>query len=133
MTDAADFATRLAILGEQYAKRTRNILDDLVVRVEGLGVDIVDEITLVNLHASLHKLAGSGGTFGFSKLSCQARLLEVTVKSWLDDAGIPDSAQWEAWKVSLSALRQTLNVTANSNEAPAKNLALTISQADQIF
>ena len=117
MTDAADFAVQLAALREQYAKQLSGTLDDLVGRVTGQGLDIVHRITLVELHASLHKLAGSGGTFGFPELSRQARALEETAKTWLDDSNMPELVQWEAWKDDLSALRQTISTADISSIA----------------
>lgn len=38
------------------------------------------------VHHRLHKLAGSGGTFGRAELSAHARRLESTLKDWLDNA-----------------------------------------------
>lgn len=109
MADAADFIAQLAALREQYAEQLGETLDDLVGRVSGQGANIAHRVTLAELHASLHKLAGSGGTFGFSELSNQARVLEVIAKAWLDDGAVPELAQWEAWKADLSALRQTID------------------------
>lgn len=108
MADAADFAAQLAALREQYAEQLGVTLDDLVNRVSGQGANILHRATLAELHASLHKLAGSGGTFGFSELSNQARALEVTAKAWLDDGSMPKLVQWEEWKADLSALRHTI-------------------------
>lgn len=105
MKDSADVAAQLAALYEQYAKQLGDTLDNLAGRVSGQGADIAP-LALAELHASLHKLAGSGGTFGFPELSRQARVLEVIVKAWLDDGRAPEPAQWEAWKTDLSALRQ---------------------------
>ncbi len=105
MTDSADFAARFAVLRGQYLKQLNGALDDLLSRVFGQGTDI-DPIVLTELHCGLHRLAGSGGTFGLSGLSGKARMLEVTVKSWLDDGGVPEPMQWEELKTDVSALRR---------------------------
>ncbi len=131
MTDSADFAVRFAALREQYAKKLENNLDDLVERASGQRADIGPTI-LAELHASLHKLAGSGGTFGFPELSRCARILEMSVKAWLDEASMPDAADWEAWKTDLSALRQTLEIeTAPDVVAPQQNATLIVERENR--
>ena len=94
---SADFVAQLAALREQYAQKLRTTLDDLVARVSSQNTEVSHRIVLAEVHASLHKLAGSGGTFGFPELSQQARILEVTAKGWLDDTNVPELKQWEAW------------------------------------
>lgn len=124
MTDALDFAAQLAALREQYAKQLGATLDDLISQAFAQGVDIDLQSAVTELHASLHKLSGSGGTFGFPELSRQARALESTAKVWLDDSTVPELAQWEAWKSDLSALRLTLLAPNLSGVVTAKEKAL---------
>ncbi|MCF7964866.1 MAG: diguanylate cyclase [Methylobacter tundripaludum] len=121
MTDSTDFSAQLAALREQYAKRLVHTLDNLLSRVKGKGADIAP-IILSELHADLHKLAGSGGTFGFFELSRQARILEVAVKVWLDDLSVLEAAQWEAWKNDLSALQQAFMTDAAFDASAGKAL-----------
>lgn len=104
---AADFAVRFAALRVEYARQLEATLDELSRRVTGQGPDTPREL-LEQFHAGLHKLAGSGGTFGFPELSRQAGALEVTVKGWLDGADPVPPAAWQAWRDGLLALRQTL-------------------------
>lgn len=134
MTDSAGFAAQLAALREQYAQRLEDTLDDLVSSVSGQEADITP-ITLAELHVGLHKLAGSGGTFGFPELSHQARVLEMAVKAWLDGGNAPELAQWEAWKTGLSTLRQFIgrsdeespSIGSDWPPSPAQPLALQAS------
>jgi len=118
MPHSVDFVARLAGLREQYAKQLDDTLDDLIGRVSGQGTDIA-HITLRELHGALHKLAGSGCSFGFSRLSRQARILETTLKAWLDQGRAPEPEQWEAWKNDLSVLYRfiTKNEAASSVHA----------------
>lgn len=116
MTGSDDFAAQFAALREQYVNRLEKALDEIVSRVAGQGVDRLPAI-LAGLHADLHKLAGSGGTFGFSELSRQARSLEMVAKAWLEDGAMPDPLQWEAWKTELSALRRTIGSDNDSSTA----------------
>lgn len=108
-----DFAAELAALREQYAKRMETVLDDLSLSVVGQSIDITPEL-LANAHANLHKLAGSGGTFGFPELSRRARALEITAKAWLDAGEVSELPHWEAWKNEVSALCGTLAVAGLS-------------------
>lgn len=101
------FATELARLKGQYGDQLRHTLDDLYSTVSGLGSNLPRDV-LMALHAKLHTLAGSGGTFGFPKLSTQASALEVTAKHWLEGSTTPSDAQWQAWCDGLYALCQTL-------------------------
>jgi diguanylate cyclase (GGDEF)-like protein len=105
---ANDFAAQLAALSAQFVVQLGSTLDQLNLKVAGQGPDVSREL-LEELHASLHKLAGSGGTFGFPELSVQARALEVTAKGWLDAPGSVSHPAWLAWRDGLLALRQTLN------------------------
>lgn len=110
MTDADGFTAQLAVLREQYAKRMESAVDELPRCVAGQGIDIAPAL-LAEVHANLHKLAGSGGTFGFPELSRRARALETAAKTWLDAGGVPELQCWEAWLAEVSALRGALVVT----------------------
>ncbi|MFI3156541.1 MAG: diguanylate cyclase [Methylococcaceae bacterium] len=135
MADSTDFVARLAVLREQYAKQLGDTLDDLVSCVAGQGTDIA-VITLEEVHAGLRKLAASCRTFGFSELSSQARVLETSVKAWLDGASVPESEQWEAWKTDLSALRRSANPTAVSTspqDGPREQVRIILIEDEQLI
>ena len=101
---AAHFAAQLAALREQFAHQLGGTLDEMVARAD--GHDASGEL-LRELHGRLHKLAGSGGTFGFTELSRQARVLEVSAKTWLD-TNLPAKDAWTTWLADLQALRQSI-------------------------
>ncbi len=103
----AVFAERFALLRQQYANDCINTLEELAGCVLGVGED-VPRAALENLRARLHQLAGSGGSFGYPELSKEARALETMAIDWLKSDAAPPQAQWEEWKSSLLALRQTL-------------------------
>ena len=124
MTDGDDFAAKLAVLREQYAKQTKITLDDLVFCVGRQPANAIYGIALTELYASLHKLAGSGGTFGFSELSRQARQLEMVTKYWLDNSKTPEPEEWDTWKVGLSALGHTLSATVDNGATMTEAMPL---------
>lgn len=111
MTESAspenNFAAQLAALNALFAAQLGGTLDEMNAMVEGVGPDVQSAL-LQDLHTRLHKLAGSGGTFGFPDLSTQSRTLEVRVKAWLDSATAPTLTEWQTWQTDLHALRQTI-------------------------
>lgn len=74
---------QLARLRTDYLARLPAELAALGALAAGLGGGETDRPSLDQLHHRLHKLAGSGGTFGFSALSAGAHALEQRVKGWL--------------------------------------------------
>lgn len=76
-------AAAIAKLRDDYLARLPAELADLTQLAAGLNGAESDRTTLDDLHRRLHKLAGSGGTFGVSLLGERARQLEQTAKAWL--------------------------------------------------
>ena len=105
---APDFAAQLAALRDRYVAQLGHGLDDLVARIETLGPGLTRE-QLEDLHGQLHRLAGSGGTFGFPELSQQARVLEVGAKNWLNTPAELTAEAWRDWAQGVRALRATLD------------------------
>ena len=129
MANTIDFATQLAVLQQQYVAQLDKSLNEVTDCIAGQGPDI-PHVTLVDIHARLHRLAGSGGTFGFVELSRQARLLEITVQAWLESNTAPLPAPWDEWKTGLLALRQTLVIPVASRPVD-KPAVPTLSFSEQ--
>lgn len=115
-------AEQLARLREDYRSRLPAELAALRSLIDRLCGGEVDRATLDELHHGLHKLAGSGGTFGLANLSAQARALEQRVKRWLGE---------DLNDVSAAA-RQTLatDVLALAQEATGGTPALEIASPE---
>ena len=122
MPDIADpkasFAAKLAELKTQFAVQLVGTLDALESKVSGRGPDLPPDL-MHELHVSLHKLAGSGGSFGFPELSTQARELELVVKGWIDSAQPGSAQQWRTWQAGLQDLRQTIGMRSTKESEPA--------------
>ncbi|MFZ2736979.1 MAG: diguanylate cyclase [Burkholderiaceae bacterium] len=101
---ASEFAAKLKVLRAQYLSKLDLTLDDLNRHVLGLGPDVARP-TLQSLHAKLHKLSGSGATFGLPELSRQARSLEQTAQKWLDAKQAFDPEAWQQWVSEVLGLR----------------------------
>ena len=127
---APDFAAQLAALKAQFATQLTQTLAALLAQAQTLDPALARE-QLADLHARLHKLAGSGGTFGFPELSRQARALEITAKGWLDGTTAIEPAAWQRWCEDLSALRQSTVSTAPVNSADPVVLASPARTASQ--
>lgn len=107
MAETDDIEAQLSALREKFTVTLSVILDDLEARVVSEASEIVPE-TLVKLHAGLHRLAGSGGTFGFAALSVAARALEVQTRQWLDEGKELNQEAWSLWRAQLMVLRATV-------------------------
>ena len=79
-------AEQLARLRDAYRSALPRELANLKALADALCGGEADRTPLDELHHGLHKLAGSGGTFGMASLSSRARALEQRVKQWLDGA-----------------------------------------------
>jgi len=105
---AAALAAQLAQLRGQFLQRLEGTLATFAEQLSGPAAQL-PAAALPDIHAQLHRLAGSGGTFGFAELSRQARMLEVQAKAWLDAGGGGVEPQaWEVWKAGVLALRQAV-------------------------
>ncbi len=107
----AAVAAQLAQLRNDYLARLPAELAALQALGAGLCGGDTDRASLDELHHRLHKLAGSGGTFGLTALSAGARTLEQRVKGWLAGAldELDDARTRQAFSADLAALGATLS------------------------
>ena len=113
-----DFSAQLALLRSHYIGQLDGVLSAMENQVAESGTEIATG-TLAALGAQLHKLAGSGGTFGFPLLSQAARKLEIVTDDWLAHPEHIDVSAWLAWKADLLGLRQTLRPPVEEKAAPS--------------
>lgn len=123
---AAELAEKLAALSVQFAGRLDGVLAELESRLHDFSSDSQPTV-LRDMHARLHKLAGSGATFGFPELSLLARELEATAKGWLDAAEPITCEEWESWRAGVRALRR-----AAGGSTPAPKSSVTPSQDGRV-
>ena len=115
-------AAELARLGDDYRARLPAELDGLEALASGLRGAAADRVRLEELHQALHKLAGSGGTFGLATLGTQAHALEQRIQAWL--AGELEGVDLQArhrLAADLAALRDALG---DARDAPAPPVPL---------
>jgi len=113
----AAVAAQLAELRQAYLARLPAELAALQSLAADLGGGEADRARLDELRHRLHKLAGSGGTFGLAALSAAARTLEQRVKGWLAGglAELDDGQVRQALAAGLAALGASLS----ENDHPA--------------
>lgn len=104
---AAVLEEQLAQLRERFLRRLEGTLADLGAQLGAADLPAAPAV-LQEAHAELHRLAGTGGTFGFHELSQQARRLEIQVKAWLSAGVAIAPAEWEAWKAAVLGLSRTV-------------------------
>ncbi len=118
-------AEQLAKLRADYLARLPDELAALQALAEGFQGGERDRPGLEVLHQHLHKLAGSGGTFGLAALSAAARALEQRAKAWLaGDLDAVDSPVWGRMAAEVAALGGTLG-----GDTPAHSIPVAPSQA----
>lgn len=131
---AVNIAEQLMLLRKDYLARLPAdfiALETLATRLQGREGD---RSNLEELHHRLHKLSGSGGTFGLDALSAAAHKLEQQVKLWLDSPAIEVGMQvYLNFVAEVSALGSlTLDsVTPKANmistrDVPARGTILNI-------
>lgn len=107
----AAVAAELARLRDTYLEHVPREIAELADLAAGLDSPADARQRLEGLNQRLHKLAGSGGTFGFQSLSSQAHILEQTVQGWLAaDFGAVGAIQRQRFADAVTALTQTLGL-----------------------
>ena len=105
MTDLqALLAAEMIKLRNSYLERLPLELNEMAELANTLNGKEIDRLILNDLHHRLHKLAGSGGTFGFHTLGEQAKQLELVVKMWLDGVVSADKNAFEQFIEKVSSL-----------------------------
>ena len=114
----AAVTAEMAKLRRTYTDRLPVEIAELAALAEGLTGSEAERPKLEALHQRLHKLAGSGGTFGYALLSTRARSLEHQAQGWLD--GSFASAEVESLRDfadNVAALINTLSEYSSAENA----------------
>lgn len=129
----AAIAAELAKLRRAYLERLPAELSAIAELAARLGGGEADRSLLEELHQRLHKLAGSGGTFGQDKLSRRARDLEQAAKTWLSaDLKATEPATRQRFVEAVARLADALtNDVAPGDDALLAGV-VTASDAQQV-
>ncbi len=119
MTDDSPSSDKVALLmaglRKEYLARLPAEFEALEKLAHGLGGVDADRPLLDEIYQRLHKLTGSGGTFGFSDLSAQARILEHRVQAWVSGPlqGVDDQLRQE-FMLEIGKLKECLSEKSSS-------------------
>ncbi len=125
-------------LRASYVERLPGVLAELQVLVDALGREggRLDVDSLAELHRSLHKIAGSAGTFGFPRLGLRARELEQTVKGWLDNPGLCDEVTIKVFASAIAQMQewslQREDGVMQSSSPSVDEAAVTVHDASEM-
>lgn len=89
MSDDSDIQARLKALREAYAKQLPDKLVEVAEQWRVMHQQSWDVDRAKALHRSVHTLAGSAPTFGFSGVGQRARRAEHLLKAWLSEMHTP--------------------------------------------
>lgn len=134
-------AEQLAKLRHDYLARLPAELAALTTLAIGLGEGELDRASLEELYHRLHKLAGSGGTFGFAALSAGARILEQQAKTYLSNAlEARDSPARLAFLADVAALGETVieddapdAIAISIDQAPGQSIQVWLVEDDVLL
>jgi chemotaxis protein histidine kinase CheA len=113
-TDDADLDAELAALRAEYATR----LPERIVQIERTWASVEAEWnreTFDLLHSMVHKLAGSGASFGFDDVSTTARALEDLLMAVPNDGSRPNEQYMAEIRAGLRVLKMTLQFPRSSS------------------
>ena len=125
MSNAEALHSQLQALNDKFAERLQQELPELDQLAEALQLAREGEQRrqlMLTIHEHLHRLAGSAGTFGFTTLGQQARLLEQRADRWLE-ASKPSGQALTAFvrAVRLWTAETQARAPSNLPEAPAES------------
>ncbi len=107
--------SKLAAMAEDYIRQLPARFDEISRYTENAKDDQSWE-SLEILKNSIHKLAGSGATFGFDELSEKSKKLEEYLSSFLQDSIIPKSPDWNDFDCFLSEIEDICKPEENVEE-----------------
>ncbi|MFC3854042.1 diguanylate cyclase [Salinispirillum marinum] len=119
-----DFADRLEALRVAYRKRLDAELKELGQLIKGHATEPKE--SLLRLHAQLHKLAGSAGTFGYEQLGRIARQYEQSLNSVQANA-----ADHGALNVDTSDWLVCLYAALKDDDSRSASQSISIKQKKQ--
>ncbi len=91
MPDLEKTSRQLQQLREEYAATIAQRIDTIESGLESLASSTSSSQDLNSVFRDIHKLSGSAGTFGYTKLTDLSRYMEALLKEHLNSGAIPDA------------------------------------------
>ncbi len=100
------FQLKLQAIRKAYIKKLPGKLKEIQQSWQSLQGDANKATPLNELHRLVHSLVGSAGTFGFERLSTEARVVERALKAQLESEQPPSEGDWAKIDGMIAALAQ---------------------------
>ena len=100
----AELERQLAVLMSEYAGKLPAKFAAIDAAYRSAEASHWKAAGLEELHQLLHRLAGSGKTFGFAAVTDCSRQAEYMIKGWLERGAEPDHGEIEALERKLEEL-----------------------------
>jgi len=113
---------RLAALAVSYTKSLPGRLQEIESTWATAQKNNWQQDLLEQLHRNMHSLAGSGATFGYTRLGQCARELEHILDGWLESNSSPSEQKIEAFDGLLQSLTACVDEVADAPNAILRNI-----------
>ncbi|TYC57049.1 diguanylate cyclase [Marinobacter sp. BW6] len=129
-----EVSQKLKALREKFLKRAREDIRELSTYAEQTRSGTLSAEALIRCYQSLHRLAGSAGTFGLPKLGQEARLLEKKLKSQAEQLGDTPEVHRQSIEVpedfadGIDTLAELVEVKAESSGNPAAKQTTLVAE-----
>jgi len=107
---------KLKELQDEYLKRLPNELHDAQALWSAVRLDGSDTESLESLYRLMHRLNGSGTTFGFPDISHTASMVEEAIQEIVNNEGTPSPDQEKQIEAGLQQMNETMNRLFKSQE-----------------
>lgn len=102
-----------AIQGE-YDAQLLGRMEEIISYISEIKKESPDSELLIRLHNVVHRLAGSGSTFGYHEMSSVAQEIECQIKPWIEESHIPVKSEIKKLVSLLEALNSLTVSQKNS-------------------
>ena len=106
---------KLAAMTDDYVKQLPSRFDDLTRDIHNARAKGSPEFLTI-LKNSLHKLAGSGATFGLDALSAKSKELEVSLDAFLQEDVDSQAYNWAEFEIIISEIENICKPKENIGE-----------------
>ncbi|MFQ5571241.1 MAG: response regulator [Rhodothermales bacterium] len=125
------FQKQMEALHRAYVQQLPGKVQQIVSQWKAVCQGAADKSTLSHLYHHVHKLSGSGPTFGFSAIPDKTKHLEEVLKKYIAEGIPPTEEEEQQVEVALSSLKllaaavSTNQLSISAQEAPSGSMAVS--------
>ncbi len=110
-----DWESTLAGLRRAFLDRIPSFADDAESAIAGMRREPRSNVHLSALRLVLHKIVGSGGSFGLAGIAATAAASEALCREHLDAATTPTADQLDGIQAHIASIREQADLERNSS------------------